>query len=168
MKRVPSIALRFEQAGRWPRLPALPPALLLSVGVVLVAWLVLAQTLGEDLVLCALRRLTGLPCPTCGSTRLVLAVLEGRLGLAFELNPLVAGVGFALLAWLVLRVVTARRARLECGPRGARVLLGLGIVALLLNWAYLLRSPLHRLPTPPQERAASVSATGSPSGDRQP
>lgn len=39
-------------------------------------------------VLCPFRRLTGLPCPTCGLTRSWIAALHGRLGESVALHPL--------------------------------------------------------------------------------
>ena len=54
---------------------------------------------------CVLHRTTGLDCPGCGGLRAVHALLHGRLGAAFALNPLVflAGplLGLSLGGWLV-------------------------------------------------------------------
>jgi hypothetical protein len=36
---------------------------------------------------CPLRTLTGIPCPMCGSTRGVIAAVQGDLGRALTLNP---------------------------------------------------------------------------------
>jgi Fe-S cluster biogenesis protein NfuA len=47
-------------------------------------WIVLAPYLRP----CGLREVTGIPCPTCGTTRSGLALLEGRLADALLYNPL--------------------------------------------------------------------------------
>ena len=39
-------------------------------------------------ILCTFRRITGMPCPFCGGTRSVGALLEGRFLDALTLNPL--------------------------------------------------------------------------------
>ena len=46
-------------------------------------------------VLCPLRLCTGLQCPTCGSTRSLLALLSGRPLQAIEFNPALIAIIFA-------------------------------------------------------------------------
>ena len=57
-------------------------------------------------VLCPLRLCTGLQCPTCGSTRSLLALLSGRPLQAIEFNPaliaIVCAIAFAKLYQLRL------------------------------------------------------------------
>ncbi|MGC8917620.1 MAG: DUF2752 domain-containing protein [Thermoanaerobaculum sp.] len=57
---------------------------------------------GAALPPCPFRTLTGVPCPTCGTTHAFLALAQGNLGAAFAANPLVvASVAVAaLLAFL--------------------------------------------------------------------
>jgi hypothetical protein len=89
---------------------------------------------------CPLRALTGLPCPTCGTTRALLALVSGHPVAALLENAV--GVVLTALAtgiWGLGRLLVPRRVpRLAPAPdretRWARV----GAVALLLNWAYLL------------------------------
>lgn len=45
---------------------------------------------------CAFKALTGLPCPTCGGTRAMAALADGRLAHAVRMNPLVTA---AVLGW---------------------------------------------------------------------
>jgi len=59
---------------------------------------------------CTFRSLTGFPCPTCGTTRTALALLDLDLTTAFLTNPLAAAVGTAFFAggvgallWLAFR-----------------------------------------------------------------
>ena len=69
-------------------------------------WIALAPHLRS----CTFRKLTGVPCPTCGTTRSALAMLDLDLISAFQVNPLATLVGAAFIAggaaafiWLVCR-----------------------------------------------------------------
>jgi hypothetical protein len=94
------------------------------------------------LPVCPFRALTGLPCPTCGATRALLALAAGEPGRALAQSPLaVAALALALVAglwglsrWLAPSLVPAFR----LGPEGQTRLARAGAVLLLLNWAYLL------------------------------
>ncbi|MEO7174248.1 MAG: DUF2752 domain-containing protein [Saprospiraceae bacterium] len=62
--------------------------------------------------LCIFKRITGLPCPSCGSTRSVLFILQGNFDEAFSINPL----GFAIIAlmtilpiWLIADIVGKKK-----------------------------------------------------------
>lgn len=99
-------------------------------------WLALTPFLPR----CAFRRLTGLPCPTCGSTHAAIALLHGRVLAALAANPLITilGLGFAaggIIApvWALARgPVPALSGKL---PVWARVL---AVAVILVNWAYLI------------------------------
>jgi hypothetical protein len=91
---------------------------------------------------CAFRALTGLPCPTCGTTRAALAVLRIDLGAAWAVNPLatVAFLGF-LAGGLVAPVwVWAGGPLPRLSPRAWRVAAFVLLLAALANWGYLLLS----------------------------
>ena len=95
---------------------------------------------GLPLPPCAFRAITGCPCPTCGATRCVLALLNGRVAEAVAWNPLVFA-GLAALALLNLyaaAVLLARlpRIRLSLSQTESRVLRILFPVMLAANWAY--------------------------------
>jgi hypothetical protein len=57
-----------------------------------------------SVVLCPLRRVTGVPCPFCGATRSVGAAIQGDLGASLALNP----VGILLVVAAVVLVVAWR------------------------------------------------------------
>lgn len=89
---------------------------------------------------CLLHRLTGHPCPTCGSTRVVLGFSRGAWLEALHLNPLVA-LGLVLGGlWFGIRLITGYSIRLELSPVEQRMALILGLGALLMNWAWVLRA----------------------------
>ena len=56
---------------------------------------------------CPFRRLTGLPCLSCGTTRAALALLGGDLTAAFHFNPISAALGIAFVAGGLLAPVWA-------------------------------------------------------------
>ena len=47
--------------------------------------------------LCLFKEITGLPCPSCGTTRSVLLIVNGRFWEAVQLNPLGIILGLALV-----------------------------------------------------------------------
>ena len=104
--------------------PALPAAVTrlaaLAVGVVLIAQVHLP---GRPSTLCALRAVTGIPCPFCGATTAAVALGQGRLTDAVRASPL-AVLGAPFVAALPLL-----RARLQRLP-GRSVALALGGVLL--------------------------------------
>jgi len=83
---------------------------------------------------------TGCPCPACGATRCVLALLHGRVGEALGWNPLVfAGLaGIALVNLYAAAVLAAGlpRARLSLGAPEARLARVACVLLLAANWAY--------------------------------
>lgn len=87
--------------------------MLWALGVVLTASAVMLQLMlpaGMQLK-CRFHDLTGLPCPTCGSSRSLALLMEGRIPDAFHLQP--------LLTCIILLLIPA---------------LAYFIPALLLNW----------------------------------
>jgi len=95
---------------------------------------------GLPLPVCAFHAVTGCPCPTCGATRCVLALLHGRIGEALGWNPLVfVGLGgIALLNVYAAAVVAGRLPRFRFSLSGLEArIMRVGFVLLLTaNWAY--------------------------------
>ena len=91
-------------------------------------------------VLCPLREITGIPCPTCYGTRAALALMAGDWREALRLNPLVSSAGLGILAYVPWSLATV----LGGWPRphlpAARVakLAWLGAFLVLANWIYLI------------------------------
>jgi hypothetical protein len=90
---------------------------------------------------CWIRELTGVPCPTCGATRSLLAFTKLDFPSAFHFNPLFS-LGLVALTMWVAGVALDRvfgwrmmdRVR-EAGKRWPLGRIGIGLVAL--NWVYL-------------------------------
>jgi hypothetical protein len=91
---------------------------------------------------CIFRKLTGIPCPTCGATRGVLALMDGRVFDAFFLNPLVAISALVFLVGGVVAPIWAwRSGKFPLFAVPIPIWLRISIVALiLLNWIWLIAS----------------------------
>jgi len=87
---------------------------------------------------CLFRRVTGHPCPTCGTTRMVVSICRGRIAEAAVRNPLMFVVTALAAGAVVLRVVFARRLVLHTSALAGRAVAAALIIAVLVNWTYLL------------------------------
>jgi len=89
---------------------------------------------------CPLKGLAGIPCATCGMTHAFVHLAHGDVALAFAASPL--GAILAGTAWLYAAADAVRVALDAPFPvPSARVLRAAtfaGVLALLVNWAYLL------------------------------
>ena len=108
-----------------------------AVAAPVMAWLWVFVGLGTPG--CAFHRMTGLPCPTCGASRAVVAALHGDLLGAFLWNPLVTSAiavfevgGLAAPFWLAaggrVPVLSPRL------PRWVKIAI---VAAILLDWLWL-------------------------------
>lgn len=89
---------------------------------------------------CTFHELTGFACPTCGTARAAVALLEGRVLASLSFNPLAAAAGAALLGggllavgWAVAGLPVPGRA--PGSPRAWGIALAVAVVA---NWVYLI------------------------------
>jgi len=121
------------------------PALGLLFGVVLAAGAGCAAAwlrLGLPTPVCHFRAWTGIPCPGCGTTRLVAALLSGDALAALGYNPLVFTTLSVVASWAVVSAT-----RLALGLPPSRIVLAPteriaarvgAVVVLLAGWSYLL------------------------------
>ena len=126
------------------------PALGVWFGGVLIAGAALAALwmhLGLPTPVCLFKEWTGIPCPTCGATRMIAALFSGNIWGAALLNPMLFVALAGLAVWAVASTV-----RLAFGlpvwwvALAEREKLGLRILACCLlaaNWVYLMGSSLH-------------------------
>ena len=91
---------------------------------------------------CTFHRLTGLPCPTCGTTRAALALFHGHLLEALGYNPLMTILGGMFMAGgLTAPVWLLAGLQIPVIPTTARRPLRIvALLAILANWAFLLLS----------------------------
>jgi hypothetical protein len=90
---------------------------------------------------CLLKRLTGIPCPFCGTTRCLQACSRLDFAAALQWNPLALAACAATAAWFMVWAVDRLWNRRWLGALHRAVqfrALRLGLVgALFLNWVYL-------------------------------
>jgi hypothetical protein len=90
---------------------------------------------------CVFKAVTGYPCPTCGSTRTVLNLLELNIPAAFLCNPLVFLGGITFIAWILYgfyMLFSGKKVDVTLSKNESLFLrLGLAIL-FILNWIYLI------------------------------
>lgn len=131
--------MRLVRTTRWPKLPR-GPLLALSLFLLLVAFNEAAGwwTGRGGVVLCTFRRLTGYPCPGCGSTRMVLALLHGHFAQAATLNPLAFVLLLAGIVLLLVRAIFQYKVDWITSPRARRVWTWALVISIAANWAYVI------------------------------
>ncbi len=93
------------------------------------------------LTFCVVKSLSGLPCPTCGSTRAFARLFELDLAGALAMNPFTMLVAVVIAVWAVADVLLLpwRRAlHVSLSPSIGRALRVAAFVAFFANWVYLL------------------------------
>lgn len=109
-------------------------------------WLYIAFTythLAEgNMAVCFIKHSTGFPCPSCGATRSVLAIMKGQLQEAFYLNPLGYLITIIMLItppWIIADVARKRDSlftfyhAIEARLRQPAYAIPL-VLLVLLNW----------------------------------
>ncbi len=91
---------------------------------------------------CVFLAVTGLPCPTCGTTRSFLHLAHGDLPAALAQNPLAAAAMIAALAWMcasaALFLLRSPRPALVTTRSEGVLIRTAAVVLFLLNWSYLI------------------------------
>jgi len=90
---------------------------------------------------CVFRSLTGVSCPTCGSTRSLVHLAQGDVGQALAMNPLFALAFVGALLFLLYNgaaLFTGSRLALFLTSRESSFLRAGAAVLFLANWLYLI------------------------------
>jgi len=89
---------------------------------------------------CIFRSVTGIPCPTCGTTRAATAFLEGNLLAAFAANPLAAAMGLLFVAGAPIAALWAiARWPVPLLPTPLPVWMRVtAVVTIVVNWLYVI------------------------------
>jgi Protein of unknown function (DUF2752) len=102
-------------------------------------WLLPILSFAPD---CVFKGLTGIPCPTCGSTRSVMHLAHGDILHALAMNPLTTVCLLAAIGWFIasLMIVAFGLPRINfiLDDKEKNVIRAGVIVLLLAQWAYLI------------------------------
>jgi hypothetical protein len=132
------MTLKLQRVPRRPNWPVAPVVVTAIWAGVVALTALLGAWSHHEVLLCPFRRLTGLPCPGCGSTRAVLSMIHGDPLGALVWNPLITVALCLFAASLLLRVAAGRKLEFHLGPRHNRIVLA-GVIGLLAaNWTYVL------------------------------
>lgn len=99
---------------------------------------------GLDLTVCIFKRVTGLPCPSCGTTRAVSSLFSGEIVQSLFLNPfgiLVVGIMIVSPMWIIWDTIAKRQSfyqfyiKIEKLIKKREIAIPL-IVVVLVNWVW--------------------------------
>ena len=111
------------------------------LGAVLLIGLLIAVLHLCGIRVCLFRRLTGLPCLTCGGTRALAALAVGDIAGAFRIQPLVSALLIACAAWgaagTLLLAVWRRCLSVKMSAVGWFWLTAAGLALAVCNWVYV-------------------------------
>lgn len=119
----------------WPVWAVLIVLLWLSLGCAVV---VLERHLNQLASLCLFKRITHIPCPTCGFTRGGQLLLSGQPVRAWFYNPLLFSVLVFFFVLTLLRLLFARTMHLHLNPKEKIFAWLLAIIIFTANWIYVI------------------------------
>ena len=133
------MTIKTESSTRLPRYPWW------AIGIVTI-WLILVAagkvvSLLHDAPIptCIFKRITGHPCPTCGLTRAVEAMIHIKPVDAWLFNPFFFSLGLIWIAGLLFRMVAGRRIIVILNRREKYLVVSILMATFLWNWYYLIR-----------------------------
>lgn len=102
----------------------------------------------DQVSLCMFHNVTGIPCPSCGTTRGMMQLVQGHFSEAFRMNALCYVQAFFLLilpVLLIIDLIANKRTLLFAYNRAIQIInrpwiaFILGLL-LLINWIYLINA----------------------------
>lgn len=96
----------------------------------------------RPVLLCPLKRGTGIPCPTCGMTRSLLALCEGEVLDALRLHPLTPPLALGAVLYvpyaLIVSTAGSSRLRVSVSDVEAKAVRIAVVTTVALLWAFLI------------------------------
>ena len=97
------------------------------------------------ITVCPIKNITGMPCPSCGTTRAVMALLQGHFSEAAYINPLgyLATAALAVLPiWLIYDLILKKDTfitsykKAENYIKGSTIIIAVAALLMLSNWIW--------------------------------
>ena len=130
--------LRLASVPRKPPWPMWAAGVVLGWAALMGAVAFLADLAGHSAHLCLFKRLTGIPCPTCGCMRGAMSFARGDVAAAWWCNPLMFSVAAVFFSVLLVRVVLGRAVVVELSRRQRALAWTLAAAAVVLNWVHVI------------------------------
>lgn len=128
-------AIHVCRRPQWPVWAVIVVLVWLALGSAAV-WL--SSYYDRSVSLCLIKRVSGLPCPTCGFTRGVLSLLSGRPGRGWLYNPLLFS-ALALFFWVTgIRVFFGRAIKIRLTRMERVIAWLLAAIFFAANWVYVI------------------------------
>jgi hypothetical protein len=104
-----------------------------------VGWMLPILSFAPD---CVFKGLTGIPCPTCGSTRSVVHLAHGDILSALAMNPLTTLCLFAAIVYFIASLISVvfdlPRINFLLADKEKNVMRAGVVMILFAQWAYLI------------------------------
>ena len=122
-------------------------ALLLTACIAGYIWLFIGlsqQHATSKTEVCFIKKMTDIPCPSCGSTRSILSLIKGNFIEAFYINPmgfLIAFILFLFPIWIVVDIITKRNTffnfyqKVETDIKRPQLAIPL-VIIVIINWIW--------------------------------
>lgn len=88
--------------------------------------------------LCWFKRFTGIACPTCGFTRSMLSILQGRPLQAWLYNPLLCSLLLLFLLTTSVRLTLGKGVQITLTPTERNLAWFLAAILFAANWLYVI------------------------------
>lgn len=104
----------------------------------------------KSVTFCVIKHATNIPCPSCGSTRSIIALINGKFAEAFYLNPIGYIVAIIMLiapVWIFLDLVSLNDSLFNCYQKiehqikKAKYSVPL-ILIVIINWIWNIKKGL--------------------------
>lgn len=127
--------IRTSRRPSWPVWAMLVVLLWLGLGGLIIF---LGSYFHHPVELCLFKRVTGLPCPTCGFTRGALSFLHGHIVQGWLYNPLLFSVLILFFAYNAIGFIFSRTVQIHLTYRERTIAWILAIMLLSINWMYVI------------------------------
>ena len=130
--------IKLVRSSRYPNFP------LFAVIIVFVwlAFVCLATyinfKLDKFVDLCLFKRMTGYPCPTCGTTRGVLSLMQGKFLEAWLFNPMVFIIALFIFFNLLFKFIFAKKIKISFTKKEKKIAWLIAAILFFANWAYII------------------------------